>query len=115
MSDTMLLGVLRMPMPDNPDPMTMRQFVDRARQAADRIEADAERIAALEDETSGLYHAVAQEARKVLSLEAVIETVKGALQGVHMMAACGQLDEFLGEPWLKAVSAALRAIEEVQK
>lgn len=50
MSDTMLLGVLRMPMPENPDPLTLRQFVDRARQAADRIEADTERIAALERE-----------------------------------------------------------------
>ena len=44
MSDVMLLGVLRMPMPDNPDPLTLRQFVDRARQAADRIEADATEI-----------------------------------------------------------------------
>jgi hypothetical protein len=44
MSDAMLLGVLRMPMPDNPDAMTLCQFVGRARQAADRIEADAAKI-----------------------------------------------------------------------
>jgi predicted metal-dependent phosphoesterase TrpH len=41
MSDVMLLGVLRMPISDEPDAMTLRQFVGRARQAADRIEADA--------------------------------------------------------------------------
>jgi hypothetical protein len=44
MSDVMLIGVLRMPMPDEPDPMTLRQFVSRARQAADRIEADGAEI-----------------------------------------------------------------------
>ena len=46
MSDLMLLGVLRMPM-DGADPITLHQFIDRARQAADRIEADAKEIAAL--------------------------------------------------------------------
>ena len=30
-----------------------------------------------------------------------------ALQGVQTMANCGQLDEFLGEPWLKAVTTAI--------
>ena len=30
-----------------------------------------------------------------------------ALQGVQTMANCGQLDEFIGEPWLKAVTAAI--------
>lgn len=44
MSDLMLLGVLRMPMPDDPDPMTLRQFVSRARQAACRIEADTDEL-----------------------------------------------------------------------
>ena len=47
MSDVMLLGVLRMPIPDAPDPMTLRQFVSRARQAACRIETDAEELAEL--------------------------------------------------------------------
>lgn len=50
MSDVMLLGVLRMPMPENPDPLTLRQFVDRARQAADRIEADAAKLDRIDDE-----------------------------------------------------------------
>ena len=47
MSDVMLLGVLRMPMPDNPDTMTLRQFVSRAQQAACRIEADADELSEL--------------------------------------------------------------------
>ena len=57
MSDVMLLGVLRMPMPDNPDPLTLRQFVDRARQAADRIEADADEIERLRAEVDALREA----------------------------------------------------------
>lgn len=44
MSDVMLLGVLRMPLPDNPDPLTLAQLAGWARQAADRIERDAEEI-----------------------------------------------------------------------
>jgi len=40
----MLLGVLRMPVPHPVDAMWLHQFVDRARQAADRIEADAAEI-----------------------------------------------------------------------
>lgn len=53
MSDVMLLGVLRMPM-DNPDPMTLRQFVARARQAACRIEADSDEIDELRAECEAL-------------------------------------------------------------
>jgi hypothetical protein len=44
MSDVMLLGVLRMPVPYPVDAMWLHQFVDRARQAAERIEADAAEI-----------------------------------------------------------------------
>ncbi len=50
MSDVMLLGVLRMPMPDyasGPDALAWLQLRDRARQAADRIEADGAEIARL--------------------------------------------------------------------
>jgi hypothetical protein len=54
MSDVMLLGVLRMPMPDEPDTMTLRQFVSRARQAACRIEADADELAELRTECERL-------------------------------------------------------------
>ena len=48
MGDTMLLGVLRMPM-DDPGPVRLMQFVGRARQAADRIEADAKKIERLRE------------------------------------------------------------------
>jgi hypothetical protein len=59
MSDVMLLGVLRMPMPESPDPTTLRQFVSRARQAACRIEADADELEALRAEVARLKeHAV---------------------------------------------------------
>jgi hypothetical protein len=44
MSDVMLLGVLRMPVPFPVDAVWLHQFVDRARQAADRVEADAAEI-----------------------------------------------------------------------
>ena len=53
MGDTMLLGVLRMPM-DDPDPVRLMQFVGRARQAADRIEADAKEIARLQKDAERL-------------------------------------------------------------
>lgn len=54
MSDTILLGVLRMPLPDNPDPLTLAQLAGRARQAADRIERDAEEIERLSAENAHL-------------------------------------------------------------
>lgn len=47
MSDVMLLGALRTPLPDAPTPLMLSQYVDRARQAADRIESDAVTIAQL--------------------------------------------------------------------
>ena len=43
MGDTMLLGVLRMPINDD-NPVHLSQLKARARQAADRIEADAKEI-----------------------------------------------------------------------
>ena len=48
MGDMMLLGVLRMRM-DNPTPLQLAQFTARARQAADRIEADAKEIERLRE------------------------------------------------------------------
>jgi len=54
MSDVMLIGVLRMPIPDNPDPLTLNQFVSRARQAADRIESDAAKLKELSAEVERL-------------------------------------------------------------
>lgn len=47
MSDTMLLGVLRMPVDDYGD-LSLMQFIGRSREAADRIEQDATRLVELE-------------------------------------------------------------------
>lgn len=55
MSDAMLLGVLRMPYElTMSDDLSRAQFHQRAQQAADRIESDADRIAALEAENEAL-------------------------------------------------------------
>lgn len=48
MSDLMLLGVLRMPVTPQSDELTLRQYIDRGRQAADLIEQQQARIAKLE-------------------------------------------------------------------
>jgi len=48
MSDLMLLGVLRAPTPEPDNILGISQLVDRARQAADRIEQQDKRIAELE-------------------------------------------------------------------
>lgn len=37
-----------------------------------------------------------------------------ALKGVRSMSCCGQLDEFIGEPWLNDVHAALAKAEETK-
>lgn len=54
MSDTMLLGVLRMPIDDLPPLSPLAQLVDRAREAADRIESDAAEIKRLRAEVEAL-------------------------------------------------------------
>jgi hypothetical protein len=55
MSDIMLLGVLRMPFEmAMSDDLSRLQFHERARKAADRIEADAELIAQLQAENAAL-------------------------------------------------------------
>src|SRR5690554_360182 len=47
MSDLMLIGVLRMPVTPQSDELTLRQYIDRGRQAADLIEQQAAEIDAL--------------------------------------------------------------------
>lgn len=37
-----------------------------------------------------------------------------ALQGVAAMSRCGQLDEFIGEPWLNAVHAAIALADSLE-
>jgi hypothetical protein len=58
MSDVMLLGVLRMPHELLTDELSLLQFIDRARQAADRIEADALRIESLERSNTEMLRAL---------------------------------------------------------
>ena len=41
-----------------------------------------------------------------------IEAMKQALEGVASMARCGQLDAFIGEPWLNAVFTAIEQAEK---
>lgn len=48
MSDLMILGVLRMPVTPDSDYLTLKQYIDRGRQAADLIEQQQARIAELE-------------------------------------------------------------------
>lgn len=77
MGDVMLLGVLRMPIGDNPDPLVLRQLVDRARQAADRIESDAAELARLRAAAAenALEHAVKLLCRKHGGLRAAARAV----------------------------------------
>jgi hypothetical protein len=63
----MLLGVLRMPLPNPLDPLTLAQFVGRARQAASRIEADAAEIVELRAEIERLN---AQDTESLLAVNA---------------------------------------------
>ena len=95
MSDVMLLGVLRMPM-DDPDPLTLYQFVATARQAADRIESDAAELTRKSDAIQRLWRerdqlrAAAEEARRVLSMPIL---TKG---DAPVEKALKMLDEVLG-------------------
>lgn len=60
MGDTMLIGVLRMPVEVwSDDPLDQHQRQGRYVQAAERIEADAARIAELEAEVERLRKALA--------------------------------------------------------
>jgi len=78
MSDVMLLGVLRMPMPDNPADMgglEWAQVKDRMRQAADEIEKERAAvdghirlIEVLEDEVARLRAELAAERERVEKL-----------------------------------------------
>lgn len=44
---------------------------------------------------------------KVAELKAERDELIAALQGVAQMSRCGQLDQFIGEPWLNSVFAAI--------
>ena len=95
MSNAMLLGVLRMPIPDNPAPLTLRQFVDRARQAAAEIER-------LTDDYAAATHLLADR-------DAHIERLKAELATLRASAASVQADQ---RAEIDAANAALRADAE---
>lgn len=127
MSDMMLIGVLRMPLPDNPDPLTLHQFIDRARQAADRIEADAaliaqqaqeierlkaQRVPLTDAECDAIYRALNAWAREVDAYDfglpmfaadghvggrAVIRSAVEAAHGIHPLQRLADLSKEIGE------------------
>jgi hypothetical protein len=105
MSDVMLLGVLRMPMPDEPDTMTLRQFVSRARQAACRIEADADELAELRTECERLRAALAKANEQAERFERGWYLRGDALEKLQNWADSYPLDVFpevLRQDWLRA-------------
>ena len=68
MGDVMLLGSLRMPMPDDPKEMSSLewlQFKCRALQAADRIENDADEIERLRNEAADTIEQQAAEIERL--------------------------------------------------
>jgi hypothetical protein len=70
MSDEMLLGVLRMPIPTDPREVGVVeyvQFIARAKQAADRIEADTRRIEELKEANAKLFCHIA-DAKNALKM-----------------------------------------------
>lgn len=73
MSDVMLLGVLRMPQELLTSELSLLQFIDRARQAADRIEDDAERIEALKRDAKIANARADQAEGRVIELELELE------------------------------------------
>jgi chromosome segregation ATPase len=94
MSDVMLLGVLRMPMPDNPADMgglEWAQVKDRMRQAADEIEKERAAvdghirlIEVLEDEVARLRAELAAEREQKL------EAIKAVARAVDMWTAADE-------------------------
>ena len=97
MSDVMLLGVLRMPMPDDPDPMTLRQFVSRARQAACRIEADTDELEELRANCAALL-AELDEARRDAELLRSLLAMRAA--GALLYDDDGELQDNTQMPYI---------------
>lgn len=58
MSDLMLIGVLRMPVTPQSDELTLMQYIDRGRQAANLIEQQAAEIEALKAHVEQLHAAL---------------------------------------------------------
>lgn len=87
MSDVMLLGVLRMPVEYVGGPLSpIAQLVCRAREAADRIEADAATIAA-ERSSRGMFVARLENMQKNGDTWLTVHAVLALLNDCDMLAA----------------------------
>lgn len=87
MSDVMLLGVLRMPVEYVGGPLSpIAQLVGRAREAADRIEADAATIAA-ERSSRGMFVARLENMQKNGDHWLTVTAVLALLNDCDMLAA----------------------------
>ena len=87
MSDVMLLGVLRMPIEYAGGPLSpIAQLVGRAREAADRIEADAASIAA-ERSSRGMFVARLENMQKNGDHWLTVTAVLALLNDCDMLAA----------------------------
>ena len=87
MSDVMLLGVLRMPVEYTGSPLSpLSQLVARAREAADRIEADAATIAA-ERSSRGMFVARLENMQKNGDQWLTVAAVLALLNDCDMLAS----------------------------
>ena len=108
MSDVMLMGILKMPLPDNPtqlDALTWIQFRGTALQAAERIEADANTIERLTAELAAARETARRlmEAERVLLADAERYRLlrdRGAVLGLR------SIFELLPNEWDEAIDAA---------
>lgn len=69
MSDLMLIGALRMPVTHDSDPLTLKQYIDRGRQAADEIERLERECVALSEQISKLASAQTRTECEISFLE----------------------------------------------
>ena len=99
MSDVMLLGVLRAPHQHGGKEFTdyvgFQQLVGAARQAADRIEADADRIAELERENADLLAEVIAEpsATDCAPSSPAVQTMRNELSRRDRLVAAEALED----------------------
>jgi hypothetical protein len=109
MSDLMLLGVLQMPVEMvMADPLSTLQYIQRGHEAAERIKADAARLAALESERDEMIKALA-ECRDAMPIPEHGSPIEG-----HCLSAMGdplEVPGYIGECYktLKSERDALLA------
>ena len=94
------------------NPLPLPNVMELCREAADRIDAlEAENFALAAGQCAEVVgdEGGTPRCKRISELERQRYALLEACKGVHMMAACGQLDEFLYDPWLEAVADALKA------